>query len=57
MRDGVGLLEGSTLTGVFADTYSWRCGVIFDISIVADPLSLPLADGRYATLSLRSSGQ
>jgi hypothetical protein len=45
---GAALLKGSTLTGVFTDTYLWRYGVILDIVIVTHFLSLPLADGRYA---------
>ena len=56
VSDGVGLLDGFTLTSAFADTSSWRYGVIFDIVLVIHSLSLPLADGRYATLSLRSGG-
>ena len=49
VSDGVGLLDGFTLTSVLTDTSSWRYGVIFSIVIVTHSLSLPLADGRYAT--------
>ena len=49
VSDSVGHLDGFTLTSVFTGTSSWRYGVIFDIVIATHSLSIPLADGRYAT--------